>query len=50
MRMEAEPEPESVYYEEPPAAAAAAANGNTPHDQLFDDLDVPAILRRRMVQ
>jgi cell division protein FtsZ len=44
-------EPEPVYYEEPPAvAAAAAANGNSPHDQLFDDLDVPAILRRRMVQ
>ncbi|HLX42170.1 MAG TPA: cell division protein FtsZ [Bryobacteraceae bacterium] len=51
MHIEALPEIEPAYYEEPPAAAAAAAaNGNTPHDQLFDDLDVPAILRRRMVQ
>jgi cell division protein FtsZ len=51
MHVEAMPEIEPAYYEEPPAAAAAAAaNGNTPHDQLFDDLDVPAILRRRMVQ
>jgi cell division protein FtsZ len=51
MHVEALPEIEPAYYEEPPAAAAAAAaNGNTPHDQLFDDLDVPAILRRRMVQ
>src|SRR5271154_2029114 len=46
------PEPEPVYYEDPPvAAAAAASNGNSQsHDQLFDDLDVPAIPRRRMVQ
>jgi cell division protein FtsZ len=51
MRVEAIPEPEPLYYEEPPVAAAAAANGNSQsHDQLFDDLDVPAILRRRMVQ
>jgi cell division protein FtsZ len=45
------PIPEPVYEEPPAAAAAAAANGNSQqHDQLFDDLDVPAILRRRMVQ
>ena len=50
-------EPEPVYaepaYEEPPAVMAAATNGHheTP-EPLFDDLDVPAILRRdrRMVQ
>jgi len=53
-----EPEPEPVAaapvetveepaYEEPAAAVAAAANG---HDTHFDDLDVPAILRRRMIQ
>ena len=53
-RIEPEPEPEPVYVEsapepvhEEPVAAAAAANG---HDtQAFDDLDVPAILRRRMI-
>jgi len=53
-----EPEPEPMYteappepaYEEPPmAVAAAVANGP---DALFDDLDVPAILRRdrRIIQ
>lgn len=41
------PEEEPVL-EEAPAAVAAAANG---HDsQIFEDLDVPAILRRRMIQ
>jgi cell division protein FtsZ len=40
-QVEPEPEPEPIY-EEPPIAAAAAANGH-------DDLDVPAILRRRTV-
>jgi hypothetical protein len=56
---EYEPEPEAVVfepappepvYEEPPKAAAAAANGSA--EPLFDDIDVPAILRRdrRMIQ
>ncbi len=49
-------EPEPVYVEpaaaepihEEPASAMASANG---HDSSgFDDLDVPAILRRRMIQ
>jgi cell division protein FtsZ len=41
------PAPEPVH-EEPPAAVAATTNG---HDASgFDDLDVPAILRRRMIQ
>ena len=46
---EALPEPEPVY-EEPPMAAAAHANGTA--EPLFDDLDVPAILKRdrRFVQ
>jgi hypothetical protein len=66
--MAAAPEPEPVYVEpEPPAAppppmtrAAAAGAGNGPTNgytappaaPLFDDLDVPAILRRdrRFVQ
>ena len=64
---EAEPEPVEVAYVEPlapepvheepaPMAMAAAAmtpNGTAPEtDNLFDDLEVPAILRsrRRMVQ
>ncbi len=61
-----EPEPEPMYaetrpqeqthpaHDEPPmAAAAATANGpDVAFDALFDDLDVPAILRRdrRMIQ
>ena len=53
---EEEPEPEAaeteaeLHYEEPPMAAAAHANGAS--DPLFDDLDVPAILKRdrRFVQ
>jgi hypothetical protein len=55
-----EPEPDPVevapapepppQYEEPPMAAAAHASG--PPEPLFDDLDVPAILKRdrRFVQ
>ena len=52
------PEPEPVYaeaaapepvYEEPQMTMQAAASAPA-HDPLFDDLDVPAILRRRMVQ
>ena len=55
--------PEPVYVEEPveeeaPMTMAAAANGahthdsyhETQHEPLFEDLDVPAILRKRMVQ
>jgi len=44
------PEPQHPEYDEPPMAAAAHANG--PSEPLFDDLDVPAILRRdrRFVQ
>jgi cell division protein FtsZ len=47
--IEPEPEPQHPQYEEPPIAAAAHANGPEP---LFDDLDVPAILKRdrRFVQ
>ena len=56
--MAAAPEPEPVYVEpEPPAAppmarAAAAAATAPPAAPMFDDLDVPAILRRdrRFVQ
>ncbi len=49
------PEPEPVYAEaapEDPAMVMAAAANGTPQEPLFDDLDVPAILRRdrRMVQ
>jgi len=46
---EAQPEPEQQY-EEIPMAAAAHANGGA--EPLFDDLDVPAILKRdrRFVQ
>ena len=40
---ELEPEPEP----EPATMAASAANG---HEPLFEDLDVPAIIRRRLVQ
>ena len=44
------PEPHHPQFEEPPIAAAAHANG--PAEPLFDDLDVPAILKRdrRFVQ
>jgi cell division protein FtsZ len=60
-----DPEPIEVAYIEPPApvheepaplamaAAAMSPNGNTPEsDNLFDDLEIPAILRsrKRMVQ
>ena len=38
---------EEPVQEEAPATMAATANG---HDSHFDDLDVPAILRRRMIQ
>ncbi len=44
----AEPEPEPTVepvHEEPPMTIAAAANSAS-HDAMFDDLDVPAILRR----
>src|SRR6185295_14229424 len=46
---DAQPEPEPQY-EETPMAAAAHANGGA--EPLFDDLDVPAILKRdrRFVQ
>jgi cell division protein FtsZ len=50
---EAPVQPEPVYtepvYEEPQmtmAASASTAGGANGHDALFDDLDVPAILRR----
>jgi cell division protein FtsZ len=52
MYAEAEPAPEPSY-EEPPVTMAAAANGSPqPPEPLFDDLDVPAILRRdrRLIQ
>ena len=44
------PEPHHPQFEEPPMAATAHANG--PAEPLFDDLDVPAILKRdrRFVQ
>jgi cell division protein FtsZ len=47
---EVEPEPPQVQYDEPQMAAAAHASG--PSEPLFDDLDVPAILKRdrRFVQ
>jgi cell division protein FtsZ len=54
--VEAAAEPEAVYVEpeETPITVAAVANGTAtpPAAQLFDDLDVPAILRRdrRFVQ
>jgi hypothetical protein len=46
------PEPAPVYAEEPPAVMVAAVGNAAPHEASFDDLDVPAILRRdrRMVQ
>jgi hypothetical protein len=46
------PEPVAAepVQEEPPITLAAAANGSSKHEPLFDDLDVPAILRKRMVQ
>jgi cell division protein FtsZ len=48
--VEIAPEPQHPHYDEPPMAAAAHANG--PSEPLFDDLDVPAILKRdrRFVQ
>jgi len=49
--VEAAPEPpQHPEYDEPPMAAAAHANGQS--EPLFDDLDVPAILKRdrRFVQ
>ena len=48
--VEVAPEPQHPEYDEPPMAAAAHANG--PSEPLFDDLDVPAILKRdrRFVQ
>ena len=53
--MFAEAPPAQPVYDEPPAAMAAAANGNVANghaDNLFDNLEVPAIMRRsrRMVQ
>jgi cell division protein FtsZ len=48
--VEIAPEPQHPHYDEPPMAAATHANG--PSEPLFDDLDVPAILKRdrRFVQ
>ena len=48
--VEVAPEPQHPQFEEPPMVAASHANG--PTEPLFDDLDVPAILRRdrRFVQ
>lgn len=48
--LEVVPEPQHPEYDEPPMAAAAHANGSA--EPLFDDLDVPAILKRdrRFVQ
>jgi cell division protein FtsZ len=46
--VEPEPGQPELAYEEPPIAVAASANG--PDKPPFDDLDVPAILRRRMIQ
>jgi cell division protein FtsZ len=54
--VEPEPEPEPVRIEEPQveepvyAEAAAAASHANGHEPLFDELDVPAILRKRMLQ
>ena len=50
--VEAEHEPALVYEEAPITMAAAAANGSPQSEPLFDDLDVPAILRRdrRLIQ
>ncbi len=47
--VEIAPEPQHPHYDEPPMAAAHA---NGPSEPLFDDLDVPAILKRdrRFVQ
>jgi cell division protein FtsZ len=49
--VEAENEP-GLVYEEAPITMAAAANGSPQSEPLFDDLDVPAILRRdrRLIQ
>jgi hypothetical protein len=48
--VEAAPEPHHPQFAEPPIGAAAHANA--PTEPLFDDLDVPAILKRdrRFVQ
>jgi cell division protein FtsZ len=49
----AEPEHEpALVYEEAPVTMSAAANGSPQAEPLFDDLDVPAILRRdrRLIQ
>lgn len=48
----AEPvQPGEPVYEEPANPMVSTTNGNPPpQEPLFDDLDVPAILRRRMVQ
>ena len=48
--VEIAPEPQHPHYDETPMAAAAHANGTS--EPLFDDLDVPAILKRdrRFVQ
>ncbi|PYT17305.1 MAG: cell division protein FtsZ [Acidobacteria bacterium] len=56
--LEPEPAPEPVYVEpepvreEPPMVMATAANTAPPPEPTFDDLEIPAILRRerRMVQ
>ena len=49
--VEAEHEP-ALVYEEAPITMAASANGSPQSEPLFDDLDVPAILRRdrRLIQ
>ena len=48
--VEIAPEPQHPQFDEPPMAAAAHANGHS--EPMFDDLDVPAILKRdrRFVQ
>ncbi len=48
--VEVAPEPQHPQFEEPPIVATAHANG--PTEPLFDDLDVPPILKRdrRFVQ
>jgi cell division protein FtsZ len=51
--VEVEQEPALVYEEAAPITMATAANGSPqPPEPLFDDLDVPAILRRdrRLIQ
>lgn len=51
----AQPEPAAIPVPEPaqtpaPAVQAAAPSPTNGHEPLFDELEVPAILRRRMVQ